>query len=177
MEFKFRKASHIGISQAELDDRYLQSCYVDSGYLELAFDTKVAKIFVNGRTGTGKTALLLKLASEKPDQVVFVRPEALALSHISNSNIIRFFESLGVRMDPFYKLLWRHTLAVELIKLRYNIKSEEGRRSFLERLSVLLKKDKGKEEAVKYLITYGDSFWQDTERRITETTQKIESQL
>jgi DNA helicase HerA-like ATPase len=77
------------------------------------------------RTGAGKT-FLLKMLLESEERAILLDPHDLALSYISNSTIIRFFESLNIRMDQFYKLLWKHVFVVELLKCHFNQDSEEG---------------------------------------------------
>jgi hypothetical protein len=175
--FKFRSSSSIGDSQAELDEKFLQECYVDNGTLEMALNTRDPHMFISGRTGSGKTALLLRVRESRPDQVIEIEPSNLALTYVSNSTILRFFENTGVRLDPFYKLLWRHVFAVELIKTKFQIKSEEAKKSFRDRVWETFSKDKTKERALRYLDEWGDKFWKPTENRITETTQKFESDL
>jgi hypothetical protein len=177
MEFRFRKTANIGVPQAEQDSRFLSECYIDCGYLDVLLDTQEPRIFVHGRTGAGKTALLMRLQSQRPGQVVLVRPETLALNHVCNSNIIRFFEGVGVRMDPFYKLLWRHALTVELLKSIYGISTPEANKNVWQRLVLKLQNDGGKLRALEYMRTFGDSFWKETDERITEVTTIIEKQL
>lgn len=176
MKFKFRRNANIGNPEAELDGQFLYECYVDNGNLEVIMDTSNPKMFVLGRTGTGKSAILLKIKNEKPNQTIVVTPETLALKHISNSTVIRFFEDLGVKLEPFYKLLWNHVFAVELIKAKYHVNTEESKRSFFQRI-LPLKKDKKKERAIAYLEKWGETFWEETEYRIKEITEKIEQEL
>src|SRR5664280_895025 len=111
----FRKQDRIGAMDAEEDAAFLSDCFVDTGDLELLEDCQRPERIVLGRTGSGKTALLLRLL-EQP-YAIEIRPENLALSYITNSTILQFFEQLGVNLDPFYKLIWRHAFCVELLSL------------------------------------------------------------
>src|SRR5690606_38961757 len=98
-----RKQDRIGATDAEEDAAFLADCFVDTGELDLLRDCCRPERLVVGRTGAGKTALLLRLR-ESEQRCIEVRPENLALSYISNSTILQFFEALGVNLDPFYKL-------------------------------------------------------------------------
>ena len=49
-------------------------------------------------------------------------------------------EELNVNLDMFYKVLWRHILIMELLKIRHDIKSESDTNSFFSNLLSRLKK-------------------------------------
>src|SRR5262249_9652915 len=131
---------------------------------------------VVGRTGAGKTALLIELR-EVEEHVHAIDPESLSLQYLSGSNILRHLEILGVNLSLFYKLLWRHVFAVELIKARYGMKTETESKTFLQHILDLVKRNKPKEKAVDYLVKWGQSFWQDTEYRIKEVTSTLETEV
>ena len=166
--FRFRKLDSIGAADAEEDAPFLKECFVDIGDLYALKDFSDPRRIVVGRTGSGKTALLLQL-KEMESHVIEVQPESLALAYISNSNILNFFTELGVRLDVFFKLLWRHVFAVEILKHHFHIQSEAEKASFLLKVKSIFK-DKKDEKALEYLETWGKSFWQETEYRIKEVT-------
>ena len=140
-EFRFRKNTTIGIAQAELDS-YLEDCFIDNGDLPTAMDAHQPQLFVVGRTGTGKSALLLQIGRLRPEHAISISPEALALNALASNDVLTFFENLGVKLDPFYKLLWRHVFTVELIKARFHITSEESKNSFFGKILSQFSKDK-----------------------------------
>ncbi|MBN1362476.1 MAG: hypothetical protein JW993_17905 [Sedimentisphaerales bacterium] len=105
-----------------------------------------------------------------------IPPESLSLSYISNSTILRFVEKLGVNLDIFYRLLWRHIFAVELTKRHFNIRSEEDKRNFWQRIWQRFTDQKNR-KALQYLEDWGKSFWEETEYRIQEVTTKLEDSL
>ncbi len=177
MGFKFKKNMQIGSAAAEEDGVYLEKCFIDNGDLLVAMNVHDSRMFIRGRTGTGKTALLMQMARMKPQQVIQISPDSLALNRIANSQVLQFFEDLGVRLDPFYKLLWRHVFTVELIKTRYRIKSEDEKKTFLNSILPHLKRDKKKMKALEYIRQWGEKFWEQTEYRIVETTERIERDL
>ncbi|WP_271025516.1 hypothetical protein [Rhizobium sp. RCAM05973] len=172
----FKRNTDIGAADAESDAAFLAQCFIDNGDLDALLDCDNPKCLVLGRTGAGKTALLQQV-QKRGEHVVELSPEALALSYVNNSQVLKFFESAGVNLDVFYSLLWRHILTVELLKMRYEINNAEKQVMFLERLSGIFARDKVKERALKYLREWGDQFWEETEYRTKEFTRKLETDL
>lgn len=175
-KFIFRSNQSIGAAQAELDDHYLNQCFVDSGNLQVLRDCADHRRIVTGRTGSGKSALMTRLLDAE-EHVIQIQPESLALTYISNSGVIRFFTDAGVKMDVFYKLLWRHVLIVEILKERFNIENEAAKRSFFDYIWKLAPRNRKYEAALEYLKQYGESFWKETEYRVREVTTTLERQL
>jgi predicted CopG family antitoxin len=91
--------------------------------------------------------------------------------------VIKFFLETGVKMDIFYRLLWRHVFVVEILKTRFHIESEDSKKSFIDVLWRLVPKNKKHEMALDYLRDWGESFWKETEFRIKEVTTKLEDEL
>jgi hypothetical protein len=170
------KNSDIGAPDAESDDLFLENCFQDNGDLETLLDCSNPKCLVLGRTGSGKTALL-KQVLRTCEHAKELAPEALALSYVLNSNVLRFFEEAGVRLDVFYALLWRHILTVELLRMRYDITNATKQQEFMERIHAVVTRNVGKKRALKYLADWGDQFWTETEYRTKEFTRKLETQL
>lgn len=175
-QFRFRRNDNVGSAQAELDDKFLETCFVETGDLAELRNTESPKRIIVGRTGAGKSALIRKLAAIE-EHVIDVPPENLSLGYIANSDVLQFFETAGVNLDLFYQLLWRHVLTVELIKHRYDLRSETQTRSFLDNLSNIFGRDRAKTQAVQYLKDWGEKFWNETEYRVKEITSKVESEL
>jgi len=128
-----------------------------------------------GRTGTGKTALLLRLLEIK-ERTINIKPESLSLSYICNSTIIAFLSSLGLNLDVFYKLLWRHVFAIEIIKLHFEITNDESLKSFKRKFLNLFMNRKER-NAMRYLERWGDKFWEETEYRVKEVTKNLRIKL
>lgn len=171
----FRKQDRIGANDAEEDGAFLAQCFVDTGDLHVLRDCARAERIVLGRTGCGKSALLLRLLQEE-ERAIEVRPENLALSYISNSNILRFFEALGVNLEPFYKLIWRHAFSVELLRSRLGFKDASIKVSLIDKVKAKLKGGQYS-SAIRYLETWGNKFWEETEHRVKEITSKVEDTL
>ncbi|MFA6168939.1 MAG: hypothetical protein WC700_20100, partial [Gemmatimonadaceae bacterium] len=87
-QFKFLRHDTIGTEGAEQDTEYLKECFVDTGDLAVLRNTREPRRIVVGRTGAGKSALLLLLAKVE-QRVASIEPEQLALNYIANSTILR----------------------------------------------------------------------------------------
>lgn len=175
-QFIFRKNDEIGAAGAEDDERYLASCFVDTGDLEILSDCANPKRIIVGRTGSGKTALLTEL-EQKKQNVIVLSPHALSINYIANNSVIRFFEEAGVNLSPFYGLLWKHIIVVELLNNKFDMRSEDSQRVGMDKLRRLLSKDNIREQAVDYLEKWGNKFWLTTEDRMHELTTRIEKSL
>lgn len=175
-EFTFRKNDDIGAAAAEDDAHFLSECFIDTGELKYLYDCDNPKQIVVGRTGAGKTALLTEI-QESSKKTINLSPHSLSLNYIANNTVIQFFEDAGVNLSPFYGLLWKHIIVVELLKEKYKIRTENSQRDCMRRLRELLSKDHIKEQAVDYLEKWGNKFWLTTEERMHELTERIEKSL
>jgi hypothetical protein len=185
--FVFRKLDSIGSSAAEQDSAFLSDCFIETEDIKALKNVHNRRQIILGRTGAGKTALLLQFEKEcDPRRIVNIPPENLALSHISNSNVLQFLLEVGVDLDIFFKLLWRHVLIVEILRMCYEIKSTEDQKGLiprmLEKLTQFKSKDKKaleerRRSAIDYLEKWGHSFFLSTERRVKEITDQIESNV
>lgn len=175
-KFVFKKNMKIGAPDAEADHEFLSTCFLDTGDLPVLADTSRHECIILGRTGSGKSALISVLKAHA-EHCIEIDPQELSLNYISNSTILKFFETLGVDLDLFYNLLWRHILAVELIKYKYDIRNEESKRGFFARINQYFEDDVAKVRALNYFDEWGGKFWLETERRIHEITEKIEDKL
>ncbi|MDE0332377.1 MAG: hypothetical protein OXL41_10965 [Nitrospinae bacterium] len=173
--FRFKHLDAIGASAAEDDVDFLQSCFVDDGYLARLGNTQDAKSIILGRTGAGKTALLKKLYNDE-ERIIEIQPESLALAYISNSTILNFISDLGVNLDIFFRLLWRHIFTVEILRHHFSISSKNQNSFFFQRLPDFLK-NKSHKRAIEYLRRWGEKFWEETEYRIKEITTKLEKEI
>ncbi len=178
--FRFRNTDQIGAAGAE-DDEFLKTCFVDTGNLRILEDLDDHRQIVLGRTGSGKSALLLMLGADRQHQVIKISPEGLALRYVSNSTILNFFEDLGVNLDPFFKLLWRHVLAIEILR-DYFSKYEKGNKtspweSLRHMFTDNSRQHRKNREAISYLEKWGSKFWKETEDRVKEITQRVEKDL
>lgn len=168
-----RQNFKIGELDAESDTLLLESCFVDSGYLNKLLDPFDNSSIVRGRTGAGKSALL-HMVMNRAYKCRQLDPNDISIRFLEQSDIIAFFEALNVSLDMFYKVLWRHVLIMELLKLRHDIKSESDTNNFFSAILSRLKKDEIKRKALEYFREWGDKFWIDTDAHLREITLKLE---
>lgn len=179
--FRFRRNDSIGFASAEDDEAFLRDCFVDCGNLSDLEDRASARQIVIGRTGSGKSALLWKIAENNPGSSVVLSPDNLALTYVANSDIVIYYSKLGINLDPFFKLLWRHILTVEVLKRYLENHPNLKRTNFVDTLIAMVRGEgqelKEERETVEYLKKWGEDFWIETEYRVKEITQKLEDNL
>lgn len=171
-----RKSYNIGAADAESDTQFLKECFIDTGVLDALLDHDDPRSIILGRTGAGKTALMKEI-QERAENCIELAPEALSLGYISNSNVINFFETVGVHLEPFYKLLWQHIFTVELLKKKFGIANEQKQSAFVQYIQNLFSNNKNKSKAITYLQEWGRKFWEETHFRTKEFATKLESEL
>lgn len=169
-----RQGQNIGQPAAEDDDEFLFTTFFENYAFKEICDVSSPKFILSGRTGSGKTAIIRKIEREK-DRTIRIDPSELSLQYISNSDIIGFFESAGVKLDLFYQLLWRHVIATELIKYHFKLDDEQRTRQFFAKVSDAF--NHKRKRAMEYMRSFGSDFWLETDARITQVTQKFESEL
>lgn len=171
-----KRGLRIGDLEAETDKELLSACFIDNGDLDLLVDVDKPESIIVGRTGSGKSALLLQI-QKHVDKSKMLDPNDISIRFLEHSDIIQFFESIGVKLDLFYRLLWRHILTVELLKLRYDLKSENDGRGILTKLASMVERDPIKKEALSYFREWGTKFWLDTDQQLREVTEKLGQEL
>lgn len=170
-KFQFSRLDTIDAADAE-GDNSLVDCFVDNGYLSRLYDIQDHRFILLGRTGSGKSALLLKMLQSNR-RTLFLNPENLSLTYISNSTILKFLLDVGVNLDLFFKLLWRHVLAVELLKHHFSLNSQKETDNWFQILRNKLSSDKRNQGGLKYLEKWGSSFWKETDYRVKEITENF----
>lgn len=180
IQFKFRKNDNIGAAGAEEDTEFLKECFVDTGDMEILVDPTDRRQIIIGRTGAGKSAILAKLKDIKTEHIIEINPENLALTHIANSTILNFFADIGVNLDPFFKLLWRHIFTVEVLEKYFQNHDYESKNIWQQlraRFAGNSRNEKEAKEALNYLEKWGSKFWIETEFKVKEITKKLEDDL
>lgn len=166
----FKKHETIGAAAAEQDQRILQECFIDTGILQTLLDTDDHRCIIVGRTGSGKSALISQISLV--ENSIILNPDNLSLSYIYSSTVLNYFQEIGVNLNLFYRLLWKHIFCVEILRKRYGIYDEHKKQSFLQSLF-----NSKKRRAIDYLRQWGDSFWQETDYRLKEVVNKLENDL
>ncbi len=167
-----KKGLKVGELDAEADSDLLGTCFVDNGQLSSLLNISSPASVILGRTGSGKSALLYKI-SQDVEHSAMLDPNDISIRFLEHSNIIQFFNEIDVKLDLFYRMLWRHILTVELLKLRYSLRSESENRSFLNRINQWVDRDSVKKRALEYFTEWGDRFWLETDEQLKELTTKF----
>jgi hypothetical protein len=177
-KFKLTKNIVIGSPDAETD-RILMNVFVKSHELDSLLDVKNHKSIIIGRTGSGKSALISYLERTQ-ERVCRIEPEAMSLRYLSNSTILGYFRELGINLNFFYKVLWKHVLIVELLKLYFGedtFRKQNWIENFKQKIFSSTKRNPRKERAIDYLTKWSNDFWLDTEMRIKEIEHTLESKF
>ena len=172
------KHDSIGVNEALDDKEYLFNCFIDLGDLEQIKSFSNKKCLLLGRTGAGKSALVTKLQEEKPEKVIVINPESLAMRHISNSTIIQYLLDLGIDLNTFFKLLWRHEICVEIFTRHMKITSDTDRENYIEQIKYRFKKKNVKHlNALNYLLEWKDTFWKTNDNHVSKMITKTEDEI
>ena len=167
-----KKGLKLGELDAEADRDLLGACFIDNRQFYSVTDVLSPASIILGRTGSGKSAILLK-TSVTVEHSTLLDPNDISIRFLEHSNIIQFFNEIGVKLDLFYRILWRHILTIELLKLRYDLRSESENKSFLSRVNGWVQRDNAKQRALGYFSEWGDKFWLETDEQLSELTTKF----
>ena len=170
---KIKKGLKVGELDAEADSSMLETCFLDNGQLKYLADVHSPQSIILGRTGSGKSAFLYKISLMVGNSSSTLDPNDISIRFLEHSNIVQFFNELGVKLDLFYKILWRHILTVELLKLRYNLRNKFESETLLNKIQRWTQKDPVKQRALQYLREWEDRFWLDTDEHLKELTKKF----
>ena len=170
----FNKNLRIGELDAEADSNLLDHCFIDNGYIDQLLDVNNPKSIILGRTGSGKSALLYKL-ERSVHKCKRLDLHDISIKFLEHSDIINFFESIDVKLDLFYRMLWRHILILELLKLRYDFTADTSSNSSIFRNFLDWFKTNNERKAHDYFQQWGDKFWLETDEQLKQITTKLES--
>ena len=170
----FNKNLRIGELDAEADSNLLDHCFIDNGYIDQLLDVNNPKSIILGRTGSGKSALLYKL-ERSVHKCKRLDLHDISIKFLEHSDIINFFESIDVKLDLFYRMLWRHILILELLKLRYDFTADTSSNSSIFRNFLDWFKTHNERKAYDYFQQWGDKFWLETDEQLKQITTKLES--
>jgi hypothetical protein len=164
----------IGANAAEMDDEFLLKCFVHYPPVELCMSVASRGMVVDGRTGSGKTAIL-KYIHSKSEHSVEIDPSEMAMSYVSNSDALNFLHAIGADLDLLFQALWKHVLCIEFIRLKFSVTNEMSSVSVFERLKARFSKDARKTRAIKYLKDWEGKFWITMDQNIKELTERVEN--
>ena len=127
--YKFNQYLEIGSPDAETD-RLLEQVFIEKDALFALKDMTNQRSIIIGRTGSGKSAILKHIESTE-QKVVRIEPEAMSLRFLSNSTLLQYFSSIGVNLNFFYKILWKHVFIIELLRLHFSYDDKKKKIGFI----------------------------------------------
>lgn len=183
--FRFRRGDTVGAADGENDQRFLESCFVDNGDATILLDCDNPKCIVVGRTGSGKTSLLLEIEKRAEGHTERISPESLSLNHIANSDTVHILSDLGVNLDPFFRLLWRHVLALQILQHIRPVTEAERSNGLLAWIGRFLREDKSTlqkaarhKRVVEFIDKHGGKeFWGDVSQRVQGMVVRFEQEI
>ncbi len=154
-------------------DQFLADAFFDSSdYLAIeAYDD--SRRFIIGRTGSGKSACFKQLEKRFPSKVVRVDPQELALHYILNIGVVDVLQGMDVHLEPFFRALWTHVIMVAVIRHKTSRANQSDGLSWLRSLF----QSKGRREAIAYVDSYGETFWQDTETIVKQVVERLQEKI
>ncbi|MCY4073492.1 MAG: hypothetical protein OXG60_19545 [Chloroflexi bacterium] len=165
----------MGEPDAQEDREKLQSCFVDTGDLDELRDVGSKKCIVLGRTGVGKTALLSML-EDKEEKVTLLSADDVAVDYLSNSVALKSYLDMGIELDLFFRVLWRHIFIKELIGLVGSRSGEPGINYFLEGIRNAVYKKPHLRKGQAYIKEH-DGFWNHADIRVIDEIKRFEKQM
>ncbi|MEX2692385.1 P-loop ATPase, Sll1717 family [Rhizobium mongolense] len=165
----------VGKNAAEEDFDLLFECFVDSIALHEARDATSNASIVTGRTGSGKSAIIQYLHSR--EKTAFLSPVEMAMTHISNSDVMRFLNDIGADLNLFFQAIWKHVLLVEYIRLKYRITDERNSKTWFDVLWGRFKGDRSKARALEYLEKYSGNLWITIDESVKSLTESYEEKI
>ncbi len=166
----------IGTNAAEFDDDFLLPCFVQYPPVDLCMNVSSRGMVVDGRTGSGKTAILRYIGANAAHSVM-IDPTEMAMSYVTNSDVLRFLQLIGADLDLTFQVLWKHVLCIEFIRLRYNVDSEASSKSVFNSIFEAFSRDDRKKRSINYLRNWEGKFWITMDQNIKELTEKVEDQV
>lgn len=171
-----RARFNLGNDVAESDPLLSQAFYASSTYEAVRSRDLPHCLFLIGRTGSGKSALLNQLEEDERGHVVRIIPENLSLEYITNLDVLEKLRQAHIVPDPFFVALWKHVLLVELIQHRHRSATEKDKRNIIDTLKLKAKNDKRK-KALEYLQESAHNFWCQTDERVRELVDQVSTEV
>lgn len=171
-----RRGVGIGSGNAESDDEFLFTCFVNYPPVDVCQRTTSPAMVVAGRTGSGKTAILRHIESRSEHSIV-IDPFEMSMSYVSNSDALRFLEAIGADLDLLFQVLWKHVLCIEFIRLRWGVETAAKSQSIFARLAERFSREDRKVKAINYLRLWQGKFWITMDQNIKEITESVERKL
>lgn len=165
----------VGKNAAEEDLEILFDCFVDSVALHDALDLNNNASIISGRTGSGKSAIIQYILNR--EKTAYLSPLEMAMTHISNSDVMRFLNDIGADLNLFFQAIWKHVLLVEYIRLKYNLTDETKSKTWFNSIYERFRADRSKAKAVEYLEKYSGNLWITMDENVKHLTDSYEERI
>lgn len=165
----------VGKASAEEDLDLLFDCFVDSPAMAEVLDLQSNASILAGRTGSGKSAIIQYIHRNKKTSLM--SPAEMAMTYISNSDVMRFLNDIGADLALFFQVIWKHALLVEFIRLKYRITDEGNSQNWVRTIFERFSTDRSKERALSYLEKYAGTLWVTMDENIRQLTANYEEKI
>lgn len=161
-------------------DTFLADCFVDTSAWTLTRDKTTPSIVLAGRTGDGKSAIVLELKRRLDGNVRVVDVADLQMTYVTNSGVLRFLQEVDVRLNTYFEYLWTHVLCLEFVKTRYRADSISDPNRFIDKIASVFnvfRADQAKVRAIDYLRSYQGRLYQDFDVNMREIVDETLAKL
>ena len=117
----------IGSIDAENDRKFLDEAFVDHPAMRSLIDLESSKMVLVGRTGSGKSAILLEITKSFQDSSHRIEATDVAMDHLYNTTIVTWLTQNGFNTNKFLDVIWHHVFIKTRVRARY------GNQSLLQR--------------------------------------------
>jgi hypothetical protein len=175
--FRFRTGIDLGSGVAELDN-VQDECFLFTDAYQAISDHENHLCVIVGKAGSGKSAIIRQLLLEKSNNIIRIHPQQLAFHFLRGSELLASLRQTGINMSLFYKLLWRHVFIIEILKHMFpeEVQLPGPFSGILTKLHIK-RRNKKRDLAFEYIEKWGHDFFQDTEHRIQEITNTLETDI
>jgi Cdc6-like AAA superfamily ATPase len=87
-----------------IDIEFLLPCFVRYPPVEVCLDLSSRGTVIDGRTGSGKTAILKYILSTV-EHASEIDPFDMSMSYVSNSDVLSFLYAIGADLDLLFQVL------------------------------------------------------------------------
>ena len=171
-----RRGEGIGSGNAENDDEFLFTCFVDHPVSQTCARIGSPASVLAGRTGSGKTAIIRHL-ERNAEHSITVDPFEMSMSYVSNSDTLRFLDAIGADLDLLFQALWKHVLCIEFIRMRWGVDTSTKSENIFLRLVDRFAREERKTKSINYLREWQGRFWITMDQNIKEITESVEAKL
>jgi ABC-type transport system involved in cytochrome bd biosynthesis fused ATPase/permease subunit len=98
----------IGSIAAENVGKFLKEAFVAHLAMRSLVDLETPKMVLVGRTGSGKSAILLEIEKSNPDSSRRIEANDVAMDHLFNTNIVAWLTQNDFHIDKFLDVIWNH---------------------------------------------------------------------